>query len=349
MKISPLGQGVGAIAQNTNPTIDPAKVARAKAIAAGETPIEPQQSSGDPQVDRINTKRIKMKTQRSIYRELPPEVLETPTTEVTTQASPEEDKPDVIEPVAQGTEETRPLSPQFAALAKAKRALQVKERELVTREEALKLQSPAGNEDLIAKLKANPLSVLQEAGVTYDQLTEAIMQNQTGVSPELQAMKAELKALKEELNNQFSTRDKNAETQVLAELKSEAMDLTREGEQFEAIRAAEAQDDVVNLIHRVWQKGWTEKGYPIGHVMDVSEAAEIVENQLLDEALPFAKLKKVQSRLTPAQEAVVAAQIPQPKPGIKVMRTLTNRDSAMPVMDRKARAMAAFAGTLKKG
>lgn len=350
MKISPLAQGTGVLTQPTGPTIDPMKMARAKAIAAGEAPIETP-SSGDPQVDRINTKRIKMRTQRSVYRELPPveEVLEAPTTEEVVNASPEMDKPDVIEPSSEVVEETKPLSPQFAALAKVKRALQVKERELATREEALKTQSPAGNEDLMAQLKANPLGVLERAGVSYNELSEAILNNQAGTSPELQAVKAELKALKEELTGQFTTRDKQAEQQVLLELKKEAIALTAEGETYEAIREARAQEDVVNLIHRVWQKGWTEKDYPKGHVMDVSEAADIVENQLLDEALPFAKLKKIQSRLTPAQEAQVAAQIPQLKPGVKVMRTLTNRDSAMPVMDRKARAMAAFAGTLKKG
>lgn len=353
MKIAPLAQG-GAVPTQMNPsiqTIDPAKMARAKAIAAGEQPEEIK-SSGDPQADRAQAsiKRIKMRTQRSTNRDdVIPEVVEALTTELPVTTSPELDKSNPNEPSTQESEDTRPLSPQFAALAKAKRALQVKERELATREEALKTQAPAGQDDLIAKLKANPLSVLQEAGVSYDQLTEAILNNQAGISPEILAMKAELKALKEELNSQFTTRDKQAEQQVLLELKKEALDLTSQGEQFEAIREARAQEDVVNLIHRVWQKGWSEKDYPIGHVMDVSEAAEIVENQLLEEALPFAKLKKIQSRLTPAQEAQVAAQIPQPKPGTKVMRTLTNRDSASPIMDKRARAIAAMQGTLKKG
>jgi len=32
-----------------------------------------------------------------------------------------------------------------------------------------------------------------------------------------------------------------------------------------------------------------------------------------------------------------------------VMRTLTNRDNAMPIMDKRARAIAAMQGTLKRG
>ena len=330
MKVTPLASGSGIPAQSENQPQSSSARARAIAIASGQEPE--QQSSGDPQVDRINTKRIKMKTQVSTNRDDSPvveeqELEENPTIDTNEQA--------------QGTEETRPLSPQFAALAKTKRALQVKERELEQREAALSSQSPAGNEDLIANLKSNPLRVLQEAGVTYDQLTEAILNDQSGITPELNALKAELKAMKEEFSEQFSSRDTQAEQQVLAEIKREAVNLTSEGEQFEAIREARAQNTVVDLIHRTWKE--------TGEIMDVSEAAALVEDQLIEEALPFAGLKKVQSRLTPAQVEQVEQILAPQKPNTKIMRTLTNRDNASPIMDRRARAIAAMQGTLKKG
>jgi hypothetical protein len=342
MKVTALAAGTGVPAQSDSSlgrTASPERLERAKAIASGQEPVaEVPQSSGDPQVDRM--KKIKMRTQQSTNRH---EVnIETPDKLLQESVSNLSEVPtsDPIEQ-AQAPEETRPLSPQFVALAKKQRALQVKERELAQREQALQSQAPAGQEDVIAKLKANPLGVLQEAGVTYDQLTEAILANQSGVTPELQAMKAELKALKEDLNSQFVTRDQQAEQQVLGEIKREALALTAQGEQYEAIREAKAQNTVVDLIHRTWKK--------TGEVLDVSEAAELVENQLIEEALPFARIKKVQSRLTPAQEQQ-AAQIPAvPKPNTKVMRTLTNRDNASPIMDRRQRAIMAMNGTLKKG
>lgn len=339
MKISPLAQGTGL--PTSSPISAPAsdKISRAKAIAAGETPVE---ASGNQQADRVqqSIKKIKMRTQVSPDRqESSPEVLLEALS--VAQETPESPISDPIEET-QAAEETKPLSPQFAALAKAKRALQVKERELVQREEALKAQNPAGNEDLIAKLKANPLSVLQEAGVSYDQLTEAILSNQSGNSPELASLKLEIKALKEGLDKQFSERDELAEKQVLTQMKREADLLVADGEQFEAIREAKAQQAVVDLIHRTWKE--------TGEVMEVSEAAELVENQLIDEALPFARIKKIQSRLSPAQEqAQQEQQIQAPKPNTKVMRTLTNRDGARPITDRRARAMAAFNGLLKRG
>jgi hypothetical protein len=253
--------------------------------------------------------------------------------------------PDIGEPAQQveetpQTEATVPLSPQFAALARHKRALQVKERELAQREEALKTQPVNNGEDVLAKLKANPLSVLQEAGVTYDQLTEAILSNQSGSNPDLNALKMELKALKEELKTELSQRDTQAEQQVLREIRREAENLTRSGEEFEAIREARAVPQVVELIHRTWKK--------TGEVLSTEEAAQLVENQLIEEALPFARIKKVQSKLTPIQEANQQIVVAPPRAGVKVMKTLTNRDSAYPTLDKRTRAIMAMQGTLKR-
>lgn len=347
MKISPLPAGT-----SVTPTIGqtyPTKIERAKAIAAGEPPP----SSGDTQVDRTQAKMksIRMKTQVSTNRHeieaLPQEEINAIGKDVLTNPI-EIPTLDVSEP-APVVEETKPLSPQFVALAKKQRALQVKERELVQREEALKTQSPEGNAEYLSKaeLQANPLKVF-EAGVTYDQLTEAILNNQNGVNPEIQQLRNDIKSLKEELNGQFSTRDQEQEQQVIAEIKREANNLITQDESFEAIREAKARnhpdfsngkDPVSTLIHRTWKK--------TGEIMDVTEAAKLVEDQLIDEALPFAKIKKVQSRLQPPEPVV---QTPTaPKPGTKVMRTLTNRDNASPVMDRRARAIAAMNGTLKRG
>ena len=329
MKISPLGSGGTMSGAVEGKGISPDARTRAIAVASGQ---EIPETSGDTQVDKIqSTKRIKMNTQQSTNRHETQEVLPEVITETPT--------PDAIEP-AQEDEVTKPLSPQFAALARQKRALQVKERELADREEALKTQVPAGNEDLLAKLKASPLSVLQEAGVTYDQLTEAILNSQSApIDP--QKLRDEIKEdLMKEFSNQFSTRDQQAEQQVLNDIKREAIQLTAQGEQFEAIREARQQQAVVDLVHRTWKQS--------GEVLDVAEAAELVENQLIEEALPFAKLSKVQSRLAPTQPAQ-APQLATPKPGTKIMRTLTNRDSASPVMDKRARAIAAMQGTLKRG
>lgn len=335
MKVTPVtGSGVPAASNISLSTATPPdKIQRAKLIAAGQEVPETspnQPSSGDVQVDKI--KRIRMKTNASVFREGPPEAQVTPEEPV---ASPTTDTTvDDQEPA-----ETRQIDPEVAAFLKAKRALQVKEREVADREKALEGKTQFNPEEYISKaeLAANPLKVF-EAGVTYDGLTEAILNNQNA-PVDVQKIRAEIKEdIKKELLGEFGTRDQQAEQQVINQITKDILALTAQGEEFEAIRQAKAQDKVVKLIHRTFKE--------TGEMLDETEAATLVENQLIDEALPFAKIKKFQSKINPEP----TAQIPEAqRPNVKVMRTLTNRDNASPVMDKKQRAIAAFYGTLKKG
>ncbi len=277
--------------------------------------------SPDPQVARVQSVRaLRMNTNAT------PGLREAPPAEELTIPNPNEAEPAV--------EDTQPLSPQLAALAKQKRALQVKEREIADREKALLAQTSTqeGGVDL-AKLKSDPLGVLLEAGVTYDQLTEAILSNQNGGGAELQALKAEIKALKEGVDQKFTDKDTAAEQAVLAEMRRDATRLAAEGETFELVRETGSIPQVMQLIERTYRE--------TGEVMDVSEAMQAVEDELIAESLKLAGLKKVQGRLQP--EPAPALQ-----PQQRQMRTLTNRDTAAPAMSRKDRALLAFAGQLKK-
>ena len=252
-----------------------------------------------------------------------------PTNATTSSPDPRSATNDSSEPQADGAQgETKPLSPQLAALAKQKRLLQVKERELAEREKALS-STPAKNADWInpADLKSKPLSVLLSHGVTYEQLTEAILSDQHNTNPDIQAMRDEIKSLKEEMTNTFTTRDTQAEQQVLAEMKREAEVLTQTGDDFELVRETGSIPDVMRLIEQTYRS--------TGEVLDVREALALVEKELVEESLKIARIKKVQSQLQPPV-------VTQGKPN--QMRTLTNKDGASPPIDRKARALAAFIG-----
>jgi hypothetical protein len=323
MKISPIpAQGINQ--GNISTTQSSAeKVAAAKAAFLGEqAPVRIVQSptTGDPQVDRINSVRsIKMTTNQ------------TPLANETELDGPILDSSEQVEKV---TEDTKPLSPQFAALARQRRALQVKERELADRERVLSETSPKiGQDELVARLKSQPLSVLQEYGVTYDQLTEAILAN-NGSNPDIQALKAEIKALKEGVDKTFTDRDTHQEQQVLAEMRREASILSRTGDTFEMVRETGSLNDVMTLIERTYREQ--------GEVLDVTEALQLVENDLVNEAIKIANYKKVQGKLNTSSQPAPALQQP------RTMRTLTSRDGTSIPLSRKERAMRAFTGTLKK-
>jgi hypothetical protein len=260
-----------------------------------------------------------------------------PVIKANTNASPERfaeeaqsATPAPVVPVEGVVEATKPLDPQAAEFAKRRRALQIKEKELADRERALQDTSvKADPVDFKAQLKSDPLRVLQEAGVTYDQLTQAILDSQG--NSEVRALKAEIEALKEGVNKNFTDRDTLQEQQVLAEMRKEAVLLSKTGEDFELVRETNSIPDVMKLIERTYREN--------GEVLDVREALQLYEDELVKDSLKLAGTNKLKSRLAPSP-------VPQKSQG--QMRTLTNKDTASNVMSAKARAIAAFNGTLRK-
>lgn len=329
MKISNLAVGgtPGVNLSNQQQSTD--RIAVAKAIAAGETPIRVTQSENniDPQVERarLDIKKIKMRTNRSPDR-FNGELEEAPDASAIS---------DTVVP-AQVVEDTKPLSPQVAAIAKERRAIQRERMELENLRKELTTQKPSdGSEELISRLKSKPLSVLQEYGVTYDQLTEAILSQSDGINPEIQNLKAEIKALKEGVDKSLSDRDLAAKAQVLAEMQREATAIASQGDDFELVREEGRIPDVIKLIDKTYES--------TGEVLDVSEAMVLVEEELLKDNLKRAQYKKIQSKLTPPQ----TQQPVQQKQNY--MKTLTNRDSSSVGLSRRERAIMAMRGTLTKG
>lgn len=350
MKLSPIA--ASGAQTNVNPSegrsAGAERLARAKLVAQGQTP-ESTPTQTDPQVERAQNsiRKIKMRTQMSTNRHDRIETaapVETPPVAAATEETPEVDVLATGEPTAAVSEETKPLSPQLAALAREKRALQVKERELAAKEAALKSQptDTKSMDEYRARIKADPLSVLQENGVDYDQLTAAILASSDS-DHDLAELRAELKALKEGLETRDKTqteREQQEEQRTLASLQRDAEQLIAQGDDYEMVREAGYAPKVVELIQRIYKK--------TGEFIDVTEAAGMIETELLEDSLKFAKLKKVQSKLAPAQPAQTSAPVQTDNPNRKIMRTLTNRDgSSATTMDKRQRAIAAMEGRLK--
>lgn len=321
MKITPMGAQRPAISQGNGQTATPMKLAAARAIAAGKpAPVQEAEPRPETSFQRPDVKRIRMHTNRTVLRDGAEPPL----------AAPEEiAQTDVDDATA--TEETKPLSPQLAALAKQRRALQVKERELVDREKALLEKGSQGQDsDLAARLKSQPLSVLQEHGVTYEQLTEAILASNNQGNPEVYELQKKIAALEEGVNKNFQARDDEAELQVLREFRSEAERLAQGNADYEMIAKTNSYDDVVDIIHQTWKKR--------GKILSVDDVMKDVEEELINDVLKYSSSEKIISRLQPAQ----------PQQQQRTVRSLTSRDGVIPPMTRSQRAIAAFHGTLKK-
>ncbi len=339
MKVTPIASGSGSPAGSSlgQERMPADRIAAAKAVAAGQSPVRIAESDTptDPMMRRAQ-RTIKMRTNASPERYLQ-EPASDPNAPPVDAPAPESAISDASGTANAVTEDTKPLSPQLAAIAKQRRALQVKERELADREKAYlaREQQPQGQnpDTLIARIKSEPLSVLQEYGVTYDQLTEAIMSGQSGVNPDILALQKEIKALKEGVDKTLSDKDAAAEEAVLSEMMREAATLSKEGDAYEMVRETNSLPDVRALIYKTFKT--------TGEVLDVEEALGLVEEDLINESLKIANIGKVKSKLAPPPEpAPQNPQLAEPK----TFRTLTNRDGTSIPLGRKERAMKAFYG-----
>jgi hypothetical protein len=341
MKVTPIRQGTAAIISTPNgQSASPEKIARAKAIVAGEPAPTPAEQRPETTTEKL--RKIRMKTN------VTPGPREFPSGPVEAAPAPAAaDIIDNVEPVPAAAEVTQPLSPQYAALAKQKRALQLKESALAAREEALKQSSDSTTDakSLVERMKADPLGLLLENGVTYDQLTQEVLKGMEGGGPALtrveSELRKELKSLKEAFDAQAKAQTENwtqAQTQELARMQKQAEQIIASDDAYQMIRDTKSQAEVSKLIKRVFNEE--------GEVLEVKDALDLLENDLLEESLKYARIEKVQRALKP--EPVPQAVPPvEPQDGVRrqTMRTLTNRDSVYQApTSRRERMLAAALG-----
>ncbi len=267
-------------------------------------------------------------------------VIPEASTEGATQTEPVSDKPlnetptIEVKPEEPKAEEKKPdrFAPKFAALTRQEKALRQSKVELKAKEAELEkrtkeIEAQAQTYQARQKLKKeNPLKFLEEEGVTYDELTQMILNN--GEVPAekkqeqvLAVMQEEIKALREELKQKDKKEQEEREAAeksqaeqkynqqidgFKAEIKEfldksdvEAFELMKSGVFSEVTDPIQAVYDVV-LEHYEDTKAKSPKG--VGEILDIKDAADMVEQWLESEADKIAKTKKIAKKLNPPVE-----------------------------------------------
>lgn len=195
--------------------------------------------------------------------------------------------------------------------------------------------------------KSNPLAVLEDHGLSYKELTDYILNNNT-VSTESQ-----IKALQEKIEQQEKQRELDRqeqlkreqerhaarEAEVITEFKSEIGNfLSRQSEKYELTNLYDSADLVYDTVEEYFAK--TNK------VLSIPEACDLVETYLekqVEKSLATKKLSAKVSKQEPASPTANKTSEPR--------RTLTNTDytSSTPSLvspkvenDRMSRALAAL-------
>lgn len=243
-----------------------------------------------------------------------------------------------------------PLSAQYAQLARKERALRAKAMELKHREDALtkakeapvEAAKPTGID--LDDFKKNPWKYIQEAGVSYDEITQQALNapsaeqvQQQQVISRLEAKIAELEGKVTGTQKTFEDSQKTQYQQAVNQIKNEVSQLVASNPEFETVKATGSIPDVVSLIEKTFHED--------GILLSVEEAAKQVEDYLVEEAMKLAKLSKIQNRLKP--QATAQAETPksqgqeQAKQQQPVTKTLSNTMGATRQLSARERALAA--------
>lgn len=288
--------------------------------------------------------------------------VDTSTTTMDAAAAPVE-TPAATETAPKTPEVDPVVSKQWAALARQEKAnrakIQAQEQQLAAREAAIaareasitgQQQAPKSTISL-DQLKSDPLRLLAEAGVSYDELTQQILTQQPA-NPRYEAtineLKSEIQALRDESKKMATSAEERqtaAYKAAVNQIRTDVQNMVKVDPAFETIKATGSENDVVELIERTFKED--------GIVMDTEEAAKEIEAYLEEEVMKLTELEKIKKRRSASQ---VQAQTDQqktqasatPKTEQQQAKTLTNNIATSRPLSAKERAVLAFKGELNK-
>lgn len=263
-----------------------------------------------------------------------------------------------IKQVEDTTKAAPTADPKMEAFARKERQIRKMQQELAQERQAMTAKQKEYETNYIPKnrLAEDPLSVLQDAGVSYDKLTELLLNQPNQNDPTIRALRAEIKALADKQEqSQKAVQDAAAQQyeQAKKQISNEARVLIDSDPEYETIKAEGLYDAVTELIIETFNKD--------GVLMDVAEAAKEVENHLVEQAMKMAQYSKVKARLTPKTEQPessdnmkkATSKQPQIMPREQELKTLTNKvtqetSKSGSAKEKRERAIAAFYGKLNQ-
>lgn len=246
---------------------------------------------------------------------------------------------EAIKPVKQ---EVKPGADRFAALAK-------KERQLQQQMQQLKLQQAEVDKYKSARETAlqNPLEALKQLGLTYDQITQFMLNGQKPTPElEMQGIKQEIEKLRTEQADKERKQVEQQQAQAkadyqrtLSEFDQEVQDFVKSNsEKYELTSMYNGEAIVRATIEQHFAQ--TKK------IMSVEEATELVEKYFEDQVTAAQKTKKFQAKQSPKEASQPKKEMGSKQPTPTLSNELTSSaPSMLPAKtenDRLQRAMAAL-------
>jgi len=202
---------------------------------------------------------------------------------------------------------------KFAALSRKEKQLRAREQEMNTRLKDMEAKLAAKEAEVSSKFidparfKKEPLKVMEETGLSFQQLAEMVMNDgkptQDQALSEVEArMQAKLKEYEDKLAAKEAKEAKERHEAQLHAFKVQLTDFVNTTEDYELIRAEDATSLVYDVIEAHYNKTADESGQN-GEILSNKEAADAVEAYLLENAKKLTQVKKLQPAAAPAKPA----------------------------------------------
>lgn len=168
----------------------------------------------------------------------------------------------------------------------------------------------AKGQTLAAELKADPLKVLKDNGISFEALADSVLAGGKATpSMQIQQLNDKIAGLEKRLEAKDQSETQREQARAVAGFKSEIKSFVDQNKEAYELIAAENQ---IDLVYQVVDQHYQETG----RIMDVREAAEATEKWLYEQRKPLLSLKKFQSTPNTNPNAAPAATGTEPeKPG----------------------------------
>lgn len=230
-------------------------------------------------------------------------------------------------------------------------ALKAREAAIAAREAELTAKNTEYSSDRyvsVEDFKTDPLAVMAKTGLSYDQLTEQLL-NQPQRDPRMEATIKKLEAKIQSLESANETSQKTYQEREEANYQAAVRQISQDAKAliksdpiaFEAISKTGSVSDVVELITETYNKD--------GIVLSVEDAAKQVEDYLVEEGFnTVSKIDKIKKRMQANAQPAASEKTPNPtNKQPQTMKTLTNSVGAQKPLSVRDRAIAAMEGRLK--
>lgn len=211
--------------------------------------------------------------------------------------------------------ENADINAKFSALARKEKALRQKYTEFQAKEQELQqLRDEATKAKAYReRLKTNPLDLLNEEGITYEQLVQKAVNLQNPINNDVMALQKQIKALEDTLQKQQEESQKSQQTQrqqAEKQIHLDVQSLISSDPEFKAVKDMGADEAVTQLIVSTYDED--------GILLTTEQAANQVKEYLLEEA------KRITGILNPTPPLEEAVKQQGAQPIQKNTRTLSN-------------------------